>query len=62
MTLFDWVVLVSVIILLSIWFGRYLYRTFNKKCSGGGCSNCSGCGVNDRSSSKSLNKVRSEAE
>ncbi|SER12343.1 Virus attachment protein p12 family protein [Amphritea atlantica] len=53
MTVFDWIVLVAVVALVVLWFCRYLYRTFNKKCSGGGCSNCSGCGVNDRSSSKS---------
>ncbi|UTW05629.1 hypothetical protein KDX31_19755 (plasmid) [Amphritea atlantica] len=52
MTLFDWVVLVAVVALVGLWFGRYLYLTFNKKCSGGGCSNCSGCDVNNRSSSE----------
>ncbi|MBN0989040.1 FeoB-associated Cys-rich membrane protein [Amphritea pacifica] len=52
MTVFDWIVLVAVVALVGLWFCRYLYRTFNKKCSGGGCSNCSGCGVNDRPSSK----------
>lgn len=52
MTLFDWVVLVSVVALVGLWFCRYLYRTFSKKCNGGGCSNCSGCDMNNRASSE----------
>ncbi|RTE64369.1 FeoB-associated Cys-rich membrane protein [Amphritea opalescens] len=51
MTLFDWIVLIVVIVLLGIWFGRYLYRTFSRKCGSTGCSNCSGC---SRSKKKDL--------
>lgn len=51
MTQFDWIVLVVVVTLLTLWFARHIYRVFNKNCSGRGCSNCSGCGQSDKSSS-----------
>ncbi|WP_156815249.1 FeoB-associated Cys-rich membrane protein [Amphritea japonica] len=52
MTQFDWLVLAAVVMLLALWFGRYIYHAFNKKCSSSGCSNCSGCKQSDRYSSK----------
>lgn len=52
MILFDWIVLVIVVVLLGAWFSRYLYRTFSRKCSSNGCSNCSGCGSRKKTSSK----------
>ncbi|WP_432471136.1 hypothetical protein [Amphritea sp. HPY] len=43
LTLFDWLVLLSVVGVIFVWLWRHLRKVFFSQCQSSGCANCNGC-------------------